>query len=77
MPAVVPVWLKGALRPWATAKGMILELLRRLSVKCRVGKTCIPLRPAKGGEMEAGEVVDAGLDRTHAVDDVCQARGVA
>ncbi|HEU5320115.1 MAG TPA: aconitate hydratase [Methylomirabilota bacterium] len=32
MPAVVRVWLTGALRPWVTAKDVILELLRRLGV---------------------------------------------
>jgi aconitate hydratase len=38
MPAVVRVWLTGALRPWVTAKDVILELLRRLSVKGGAGK---------------------------------------
>jgi aconitate hydratase len=38
MPAVVRVWLKGALRPWVTAKDVILELLRRLSVRGGNGK---------------------------------------
>jgi aconitate hydratase len=38
MPAVVRVWLTGALRPWVTAKDVILELLRRLSVKGGSGK---------------------------------------
>src|SRR2546422_2376717 len=33
MPAVVRVWLTGQLRPWVTAKDVILELLRRLSVR--------------------------------------------
>jgi aconitate hydratase len=38
MPAVVRVWLTGALRPWVTAKDVILELLRRLGVKGGTGK---------------------------------------
>jgi len=38
MPAVVRVWLTGELRPWVTAKDVILELLRRLSVKGGTGK---------------------------------------
>ena len=38
MPAVVRVWLSGALRPWVTAKDVILELLRRLSVHGGSGK---------------------------------------
>ena len=35
MPAVVRVWLTGALQPWVTAKDVILELLRRLTVRGR------------------------------------------
>ncbi len=38
MPAVVNVRLRGRLRPWVTAKDVILELLRRLTVKGGVGK---------------------------------------
>jgi aconitate hydratase len=38
MPAVVRVWLTGALRPWVTAKDVILDLLRRLSVRGGNGK---------------------------------------
>lgn len=37
-PSVVRVELTGALRPWVTAKDVILELLRRLTVKGGVGK---------------------------------------
>jgi len=37
-PKVVNVRLVGSLAPWATAKDVILELLRRLSVKGGVGK---------------------------------------
>ncbi len=38
MPRVVEIRLKGRLRPWVSAKDVILELLRRLSVKGGVGK---------------------------------------
>lgn len=38
MPAVVRVRLTGSLRPWVTAKDVILELLRRLSVRGGSGK---------------------------------------
>src|SRR5947207_6392722 len=37
-PAVVRVWLPGQLRRWVTAKDVILELLRRLSVNGGTGK---------------------------------------
>ncbi|HHT9112230.1 MAG: aconitate hydratase [Planctomycetes bacterium] len=38
MPKIVLVKLAGILRPWVTAKDVILELLRRLTVKGGVGK---------------------------------------
>lgn len=38
MPAVVKVELTGELQPWVSAKNIILELLRRVSVKGGVGK---------------------------------------
>jgi aconitate hydratase len=38
MPAVVRVWLTGTLSPWVTAKDVILELLRRFSVRGGSGK---------------------------------------
>jgi predicted aconitate hydratase len=38
MPAIVRVWLTGHLKPWVTAKDVILELLRRLSVKGGTGR---------------------------------------
>jgi aconitate hydratase len=38
MPAVVRVWLTGALGPWVSAKDVILELLRRLTVRGGNGK---------------------------------------
>ena len=38
MPKVVQVRLSGKLQPWVSAKDVILELLRRLTVKGGVGK---------------------------------------
>ncbi|HHU63070.1 MAG TPA: aconitate hydratase [Clostridiales bacterium] len=38
MPKVCKVELKGSLKPWVSAKDIILEVLRRLSVKGGVGK---------------------------------------
>ncbi len=38
MPKVVGVHLKGRLQPWVTAKDIILEMLRRLTVKGGLGK---------------------------------------
>lgn len=38
MPKVVNVYLEGSLSPWVSAKEIILELLRRLSVKGGIGK---------------------------------------
>jgi len=38
MPKIVGVRLTGKLQPWVTAKDIILELLRRLSVKGGIGK---------------------------------------
>lgn len=38
MPEIVNVKLTGALRPWVSAKDIILELLRRLTVKGGVGR---------------------------------------
>ncbi|MBC7255447.1 MAG: aconitate hydratase, partial [Chloroflexi bacterium] len=38
MPRVVLVYLEGRLGPWVSAKDVILELLRRLTVKGGVGK---------------------------------------
>jgi aconitate hydratase len=37
-PMVVQVWLKGRFKDWVSAKDVILELLRKLSVKGGVGK---------------------------------------
>lgn len=38
MPSVLNIKLKGKLRPWVSAKDVILEVLRRLTVKGGVGK---------------------------------------
>ena len=38
MPKVVGVWLTGHFQPWVSAKDLILELLRRQSVKGGIGK---------------------------------------
>jgi aconitate hydratase len=38
MPSITRVWLTGALQPWVTAKDVILELLRRLTVRGGNGK---------------------------------------
>src|SRR3989449_4957133 len=38
MPEVVNVWLTGELQAWVTAKDVIMELLRRLSVRGGAGK---------------------------------------
>src|SRR5499426_2888903 len=38
MPQIVRVHLTGALQPWVTAKDVILELLRRLTVRGGTGK---------------------------------------
>ena len=38
MPAVIRVWLTGRLQPWVTAKDVILELLRRYTVRGGSGK---------------------------------------
>ncbi|MEW6662441.1 MAG: aconitate hydratase [Bacillota bacterium] len=38
MPQIVNIQLKGRLKPWVSAKDIILELLRRLSVKGGVGR---------------------------------------
>ena len=38
MPQVVRIWLEGKLRPWVSAKDIILEVLRILTVKGGAGK---------------------------------------
>jgi len=37
MPRIIQIWLKGSLQGWATAKDVILFLLRKLSVKGAIG----------------------------------------
>jgi len=49
MPRVVRVWLTGALRPWVTAKDVMLELLRRCSVNGGRGKVFEFDGPGVGG----------------------------
>ncbi|NDY43500.1 aconitate hydratase [Dissulfurirhabdus thermomarina] len=49
MPEVVGVRLVGALRPWVSAKDVILELLRRLTVKGGVGKVMEYFGPGLSG----------------------------
>ncbi|MGH2779805.1 MAG: aconitase family protein, partial [Actinomycetota bacterium] len=48
-PRVIAVKLTGALRPWVTAKDVILELLRRLSVKGGVGRVFEFIGPGIAG----------------------------
>src|SRR5205823_8641878 len=48
MPKVVRVHLTGALRPWVTAKDVILELLRRLTVRGGAGKIFEYVGPGVG-----------------------------
>lgn len=49
MPSILGVKLLGELPPWATAKDVILELLRRLSVKGGVGKIIEYFGPGVAG----------------------------
>ena len=49
MPQVVLVWLTGELQPWVSAKDVILDLLRRVSVKGGVGKVFEYGGPGVGG----------------------------
>ena len=49
MPAVVRVWLTGALQPWVTAKDVILELLRRLT-RARRHRQDLRVRRPRTGE---------------------------
>lgn len=48
MPAILGVRLTGSLKPWVTAKDVILGLLRRLSVKGGVGKIVEYFGPGVG-----------------------------
>ncbi len=56
MPEVVGIRLTGSLQPWVSAKDVILELLRRLSVKGGVGKVMEYLGPG----VETLSVTDRG-----------------
>jgi len=49
MPQVVRVWLTGSLRPWATAKDVMLELLHRFSVNGGRGKVFEVVGPGVAG----------------------------
>lgn len=49
MPRVVRIWLTGSLRPWVTAKDVVLELLRRFSVHGGRGKVFEFDGPGVGG----------------------------
>ena len=61
MPAVVRVWLTGALRPWVTAKDVILELLRRLSVRGGAGKVFEYAGPGLPGLLAAQRMTIANM----------------
>jgi aconitate hydratase len=61
MPAVVRVWLTGALRPWVTAKDVILELLRRLSVRGGSGKIFEYAGPGVAGLLGAQRMTIANM----------------
>jgi predicted aconitate hydratase len=61
MPAVVRVWLRGELRPWVTAKDVILELLRRLSVRGGSGKIFEYGGPGLGSLLAAQRMTIANM----------------
>jgi aconitate hydratase len=61
MPAVVRVWLTGRLGPWATAKDVILELLRRLSVRGGSGKIFEYAGPGLGSLLLAQRMTIANM----------------
>lgn len=61
MPAVVRVWLTGALRPWVTAKDVILALLRRFSVKGGSGKIFEYAGPGLGSLLLAQRMTIANM----------------
>ena len=67
MPKVVRIHLTGTLpRPWVTAMDVILEILRRLTVKGGVGKTTLALNFAIARAKEGCDVllVDADEQKT-------------
>ena len=61
MPAVVRVWLTGALQPWVTAKDVILELLRRLTVRGGMGKIFEYAGPGLRGLLAAQRMTIANM----------------
>jgi aconitate hydratase len=61
MPAVVRVWLTGALRPWVTAKDVILELLRRFTVRGGSGKIFEYAGPGLGSLLAAQRMTIANM----------------
>jgi aconitate hydratase len=61
MPAVVRVWLTGRLRPWVTAKDVILELLRRLTVRGGTGKIFEYGGPGLGSLLAAQRMTIANM----------------
>src|SRR5947208_13606149 len=61
MPAVVRVWLTGGLSPWVTAKDVILELLRRYSVRGGSGKIFEYAGPGAKGLLAAQRMTIANM----------------
>src|SRR5437868_7241282 len=61
MPAVVRVWLTGALSPWVTAKDVILELLRRYTVRGGSGKIFEYAGPGAKGLLAAQRMTIANM----------------
>jgi aconitate hydratase len=61
MPAVVRVWLTGRLNPWVTAKDVILDLLRRLSVNGGTGKIFEYAGPGLGSLLLAQRMTIANM----------------
>jgi len=61
MPAVVRVWLTGTLAPWVTAKDVILELLRRYTVRGGSGKIFEYGGPGLAGLLAAQRMTIANM----------------
>jgi aconitate hydratase len=61
MPAVIRLWLTGELSPWVTAKDVILELLRRLSVRGGSGKIFEYGGPGLGSLLAAQRMTIANM----------------
>jgi len=64
MPEVVGIRLTGQLQPWVSAKDVILELLRRLSVKGGVGKVMEYFGPGVGtlSVTDRGAIANLGTE---------------